>query len=441
MGHHSSTTTNHSPPTRYLSPRSKRLKRTQSDKERGRERESERSNVSERGRGSDREDRNGRIHASAAVNAKPLDEVTNSRRAEHTGLMGTEIDVIEARVTSMLILLQSECGVLQRLVYKNKNQHRRCSYFQRLLKVRRDLKLLQSANIEELVTSCFLVLKGDRPKQKVHLLESLKRRKCDNGKHNFMERLLGVARLLAEMVEPILKAATEMSVLFARTFFMPFSVILMALLARLRVLVQQILLDVITLFNMVASLSKKKQSIKVTHEGVEVFREFYPVSEDFVMLECDWKVDKFILLERKNKRGNESQGEDSGGNVFVQASPIKYTCMESFIGDSQLVPEKVEADAAAKEDTSHVKDINTDLLTSLMQIDKGKDTECSEEGGESQGNTKAFFMESSLSQSSTTGKSHSRLKKVAFVSIENPKSTPQSSKSTSPLTADATNGK
>ncbi|XP_019433002.1 PREDICTED: uncharacterized protein LOC109339924 isoform X2 [Lupinus angustifolius] len=171
MGHHSSTTTNHSPPTRYLSPRSKRLKRTQSDKERGRERESERSNVSERGRGSDREDRNGRIHASAAVNAKPLDEVTNSRRAEHTGLMGTEIDVIEARVTSMLILLQSECGVLQRLVYKNKNQHRRCSYFQRLLKVRRDLKLLQSANIEELVTSCFLVLKGDRPKQKVHLLE------------------------------------------------------------------------------------------------------------------------------------------------------------------------------------------------------------------------------------------------------------------------------
>ncbi|OIV95541.1 hypothetical protein TanjilG_10929 [Lupinus angustifolius] len=320
--------------------------------------------------------------------------------------MGTEIDVIEARVTSMLILLQSECGVLQRLVYKNKNQHRRCSYFQRLLKVvRRDLKLLQSANIEELVTSCFLVLKGDRPKQKVHLLES------------------------------------EMSVLFARTFFMPFSVILMALLARLRVLVQQILLDVITLFNMVASLSKKKQSIKVTHEGVEVFREFYPVSEDFVMLECDWKVDKFILLERKNKRGNESQGEDSGGNVFVQASPIKYTCMESFIGDSQLVPEKVEADAAAKEDTSHVKDINTDLLTSLMQIDKGKDTECSEEGGESQGNTKAFFMESSLSQSSTTGKSHSRLKKVAFVSIENPKSTPQSSKSTSPLTADATNGK
>ncbi|KHN22825.1 hypothetical protein glysoja_037323 [Glycine soja] len=40
-------------------------------------------------------------------------------------------------------------------------------------------------------------------------VKSLKRRKCDgdSDKHNFMERLLGAARLLAEMVEPILKAA------------------------------------------------------------------------------------------------------------------------------------------------------------------------------------------------------------------------------------------
>ncbi|KAK7305057.1 hypothetical protein VNO77_42956 [Canavalia gladiata] len=42
----------------------------------------------------------------------------------------------------------------------------------------------------------------------VYFCVSLKRRKCDNEKHNFMERLLGAARLLAEMVEPILKAAS-----------------------------------------------------------------------------------------------------------------------------------------------------------------------------------------------------------------------------------------
>ncbi|KAE9591065.1 hypothetical protein Lal_00021489 [Lupinus albus] len=118
------------PPPRSPSPRTKRLKRTQSDRERGRKRESEseRSHGSGRGRGSDREERkekkkgenddfdddnnerrnnrslrsrherspehhrNGKRsrrsqsppqpHASAAANAKPLDEVTNSRGDE-----------------------------------------------------------------------------------------------------------------------------------------------------------------------------------------------------------------------------------------------------------------------------------------------------------------------------------------------------------------------
>ncbi|XP_027356814.1 uncharacterized protein LOC113866124 [Abrus precatorius] len=345
---------------------------------------------------------------------------------------------MEARITSMLAQLQSECGILQRLVYKNKNQHRRCSYFQRLLKVRRDLRLLQLANLEELVISCFLVIKGDRPKQKVHLLESLKRRKCDNEKHNFMEHLIGAARLLAEMVEPILKAASEVSVLFARSFFMGFSVTIMALLARLRVLVQQILLDVVSLFNMVSSLSKKKQLIKITHKGSEVFRDFYPVSDDFVTLECVWKSDKFILQERKHEKENESQVEDSGGNVSVQTSNVNYSSIESFLGDDQLVPERAETIADARDDACNGDDMNTNLLTGSSQIDDDK-TICNEEG-KNLGTTKAPVNEFSpeislqaLSGSSTNGK-HSCSKKVAFVSIKNPTSARQSVQSNYVLT-------
>ncbi|XP_061353534.1 uncharacterized protein LOC133298282 isoform X2 [Gastrolobium bilobum] len=354
--------------------------------------------------------------------------------------MGTEVETIEARITSMFGQLQYECGILQRMIYKNKNQHRRCSYFQRILKVGRDLRLLQSANLEELVSSCLLVIKGDRPKQKVHLLESLKRRKCNNEKHNFMERLLGAARLLAEMVEPILKAATEVSVLFAQSFFMGFSLTLMALLARLRVLVQQILLDVVSVFNMVSSLSKEKQSIRITHQGIEVFRELYPVRDDFIILECVWKSDKFILLEKKHKRENESQGEDSGGNLSVQASDVNYNSIESILGDDQLEPERVEADAAVK-DSCHAKDMNTDLLTGSLQIDDGKQTVCSEEGRENQSTIKASLKESSpegglhvLSRCSTDDKLHSASKKMAFVSIKNRTSAPPSAPSIYGLT-------
>ncbi|CAJ1964497.1 unnamed protein product [Sphenostylis stenocarpa] len=340
----------------------------------------------------------------------------------HRGSMGTEFETIEARITSMLPQLQSEFGILQRMVYKNKNQHRRSSYFQRLLKVRRDLRLLQSTNLEELVTSCLHVIKGDKPRQKVILLESLKRRKCDGEKYNFMERLLGAARLLAEMVEPILKAASEVSVLFAQSFFMGFSLTLMALLARLRVLVQQILLDVVSLFNMVSSLSTTKQSTKINLNGIEVFRDYYPVSDDFVTLDCVWKSDKFILLERKQKRKNESQTEDSNENVLVQTSNVNYNSIESFLGDDQL--ESVEAHVAAKEDPCHIDHMNSDLVTDSSQFEN-KMTTYSEEG-EIQDTTKASINESSSqpglhasSRSSTNDKLNSMPKKVAFVSIKN----------------------
>ncbi|CAN1789852.1 hypothetical protein LINPERHAP1_LOCUS18622 [Linum perenne] len=213
--------------------------------------------------------------------------------------MGSEIESgLEEKLKSLLEQLQAECGVFERIVYKNKNQHRRCSYFQYLLKVRRDLRLLQSAKLDELVVSCFHVITGRKPKQKMYLLESLKWSKSASGVPNFMERLVGAARLLSQMVEPILKAAMEVSVLLARSFFMEFSLAVLALLARLRVLVQQILLDVVSLSNTVSSISQNKQSVKINQKGIEVFREYYPSNKEFISLECVWKVDKFVLLER-----------------------------------------------------------------------------------------------------------------------------------------------
>ena len=50
-------------------------------------------------------------------------------------IMSSDIETVEGRLTSLLGQLQAECGILDRMVYKNKNQHRRCSYFQYLLKV------------------------------------------------------------------------------------------------------------------------------------------------------------------------------------------------------------------------------------------------------------------------------------------------------------------
>ncbi|KAL5736000.1 hypothetical protein ACOSQ2_030788 [Xanthoceras sorbifolium] len=276
--------------------------------------------------------------------------------------MDSQVDALEEKVKSLLDQLQAERAIFERLVYKNKNQHRRSSYFQYLLKVRRDLRLLQSAKLEELLGSCFQVITGNRPKQKVHLLESLKRRKCDGGKHNFMERLLGAARLLSQMVEPMLRAATEVSTLLARSFFMGFSLTILALLARLRVLVQQILLDVVSVFNMVSSLAQKKQSIRITQEGIEVYREFYPTNEEYVTLECVWNTDKFTLLERSHKSEIESQGGDGENNFPTGDSAVRYQSIEAFLGDEELDSGKPEAENIATENPVHINEDKTDLF-------------------------------------------------------------------------------
>ncbi|XP_058001359.1 uncharacterized protein LOC110670780 [Hevea brasiliensis] len=174
-----------------------------------------------------------------------------------------------------------------------------------------------------------------------------------------MERLLGAARILSQMVELMLKAATEVSTLLARSFFMGFSLTILALLARLRVLVQQILLDVVSVFNMVYSLSQKKQSIKITKEGIEAFREYYPTNKEFVTLECIWERDKFVLLETIQKSEIESQ-VGVHGDTSIETSALRYKSIESFLGDDSAFEELNEH--PAKEGSTYTKEDEKDLF-------------------------------------------------------------------------------
>ncbi|ESQ30384.1 hypothetical protein EUTSA_v10011488mg [Eutrema salsugineum] len=242
---------------------------------------------------------------------------------------------LEEKLKSQLGQLELEHAVFERMVYKNKNQHRRCSYFQYLLKVRRDLRLLQTANMEEILKSCFPVISGNRTKQKIHVLESLKLKKSDTGKPNILERLLGALRLLSQMTEPILKAASGISILLACSFFIGSSVTFLALLARLRVLIQQILLDAVSVFNSVTSTSLKKQSVKIAQDGVEVFREFYPKDEGCItLLDCVWKTDKYVLLETLQNRESSKPIEDNvSEDVTTKDSLVQYQTSVSSLGE------------------------------------------------------------------------------------------------------------
>ncbi|PHU13025.1 hypothetical protein BC332_19955 [Capsicum chinense] len=306
--------------------------------------------------------------------------------------MGSEM---EERLNSFVIQLQTDFAILDRLVYKNKNQHRRCSYFQYLLKVRRDLRLLQAANLEEVLSASFQVLYGKRPKQKVQLLESL-----------------------------TLTVDREISTLLARSFFMGFSLTVLSLLARIRVLVQQMLLDVVCLYNKLSSLSQREQAIKLTQDGFEVFREYFPQKQQAVFLKCIWESDKYVLVERQNEKDVGSQEKEDGEDVSVEASKIQYESIEVFLGDDE--PEKM----ASKDSAEDGQDV--------MDKDKAKslDDPIKENNNESRaqvhsaiagpsGNNFDAPEAGALPRSSPDKKpakaKHGSRNNVAFVSVKRPK--------------------
>uniref|UniRef100_A0A453L7K3 Nucleolus and neural progenitor protein-like N-terminal domain-containing protein n=1 Tax=Aegilops tauschii subsp. strangulata TaxID=200361 RepID=A0A453L7K3_AEGTS len=216
----------------------------------------------------------------------------------------------EHRLRAALRHLQAEAGVLERLVYKHRNQHRGAAYFQYLLKVRRDLKLLLSANLAEVINAVFPVITCRKPANTI-LVPNRQGKRKPGANHSHYKRLLGVARLLSQMAEPVLKGAVQISFLLARSFFIELCTAVLALLARVRVLTQQMLLDVVSIYNKVTDLTDKKQAVKISIDKVQAFREYYPSSNDpSTILECVWVKDKFVLHEKTKASSQKTQDED-----------------------------------------------------------------------------------------------------------------------------------
>ncbi|CAN6460115.1 unnamed protein product [Victoria cruziana] len=198
--------------------------------------------------------------------------------------------------------LRTEFNVFDRIIFKHKNQHRRTPYFSRLLKVRRDLCLLNSAGLEEILKFAFQVIHGKNPKQIIYILERLKWESSRKRKHTFVDRLLGVARLLSQMVEALIKSAVEVSSLLAMNFFAAFALTTLSLLGRLRVLLQQ------------------------------DFRYFYTTSNEFLALQYVWENGRFCLHETSKSTENDDCSVKGVKSDFI--SDIHYETMGVLVEGS-----------------------------------------------------------------------------------------------------------
>uniref|UniRef100_M8BHS0 Calcium-dependent protein kinase 14 n=1 Tax=Aegilops tauschii TaxID=37682 RepID=M8BHS0_AEGTA len=73
----------------------------------------------------------------------------------------------------------------------------------------------------------------------------------------------------------------------------------------------EMLLDVVSVYNMVTDLTDKKQAVKISIDKVQAFREYYPSSNDpSTILECVWVKDKFVLHEKTKASSQKTQDED-----------------------------------------------------------------------------------------------------------------------------------
>ncbi|RZC51730.1 hypothetical protein C5167_020153 [Papaver somniferum] len=216
---------------------------------------------------------------------------------------------------------------------------------------------------------------------------------------------------------------------------MGFSVTILAILGRLRVLVQQILLDVVSVYNMISSISQKEHSVKLNRQGIEVIREYYPSNDVVVTLECVWEKDKFVLLEKVNKIQIKKRETD------LQSSNIKYQTVEAFLGLGDDEPGyKKDTDNSIGELPDPINIYRSEIRESAeqpMNISMSAKVELQEsiidKGSES--NENSFDKSSGIdkevvaSPSPKSPKPQIELKrKVAFISIGKPK-VPQTSES------------
>ena len=65
---------------------------------------------------------------------------------------------------------------------------------------------------------------------------------------------------------------------------------------------------------------------------MQVFREYYPIKEQFISLECIWQTDKYILVEKMNESESKTQGKDGREDVSQGASPVQYQSIEVLLG-------------------------------------------------------------------------------------------------------------
>ncbi|KAK9845469.1 hypothetical protein WJX81_007310 [Elliptochloris bilobata] len=144
--------------------------------------------------------------------------------------------------------LSREAALLERLLYKNKQQHRASQHYRRLLEVRRHLRLLRDLQLPGLLADlAALALPPPAAAEQ-------SRAPAGEAGALALRRLAAAGRLLAELCTAARRAAGALSGQLAHSFFMPLCLTGLAVLARVQALAAQLALDAARTYNALAAV-------------------------------------------------------------------------------------------------------------------------------------------------------------------------------------------
>ncbi|KAG6549550.1 hypothetical protein Mapa_008931 [Marchantia paleacea] len=222
-----------------------------------------------------------------------LDAARDEEERE-TVLEGLRVEArqLQCRLKEQLLQFRTDVDIFMRLMYRNKNQHRHALYYRRLSQVKRDLRLLDYAELDRTVegfTRWTFPFKQSRANvyQRATEINNVSPSLCT---------LLSAVRILSQIDEPILAASTPILGLLSQSFFMNLGLTIFAAIARLRILAVQLRFELATVYNLLSVFSNEEQKLYPKDQSRLVPVDACPRRLP-LHLECHWEGGQLFVTE------------------------------------------------------------------------------------------------------------------------------------------------
>jgi hypothetical protein len=218
--------------------------------------------------------------------------------------------------------LHAELAIISKLLYKNRNQHRRTPYFRLLERVRREHATLAPLRAQQRIRDA---------ERMIATLQGNGESTSATMEYSSSDQLLILDNTVAATVgfmhasELVVKCATRVASLLAQGFFMPFALVMTAILAKLRSLTQKIIVTLLKITRQLQLLivcqgCRGQPSFEAVGELVERCSAFLPLTLNMPRQHTEMAENAQTIVENKGKTNSVELSGRAVGDGWLRRS-------------------------------------------------------------------------------------------------------------------------